>query len=242
MSQWGGDRRVAVNVTGRISRYVSMLKGSNFQIDPRVGVGYLLLTLRERGLMKARGALRFPFRSMRPFVGSHAVIRAKAGLAFGKSVTFGHHSYVDALSTDGVHLGDNCSIGRNTRIECTGSLRYLGKGLKVGDNVGLGTDCLYGCAGGVVIGDDTIVGNMVTFHAENHRFADLERPIRLQGVTHLGIIVGRNCWIGAKSTILDGARIGDGCVVAAGSVVIAGEYVSNGIYGGTPARLLRSRL
>lgn len=72
----------------------------------------------------------------------------------------------------------------------------------------------------------------------------VDRPdvlIRLQGVDHKGIVIGRNCWIGAKATILDGAVIEDGCVVAAGAVVKAGLYAANGIYGGVPAKLIRYR-
>ena len=88
-----------------------------------------------------------------------------------------------------------------------------GEGLTVGARVGLGTDCFYGCAGGITIGDDTIIGNLVTFHAENHVAERLDVPIRDQGVTHAGIRVGSGCWIGAKATILDGA----GSVTAASS-------------------------
>jgi acetyltransferase-like isoleucine patch superfamily enzyme len=229
------------SLTRFLSRQASRMKGSDFTIDERIGTGYLGTVLLERVFMKVRGFVRFPFRSSRPFIGAGVRIRSMNNLALGRGVTLGRHSFVDALSTDGVRLGDNVSLGRNTRIECTGSLRTLGKGLTVGDNVGLGTDCLYGCAGGVTIGADTIVGNFASFHAENHRIDDLDQPIRLQGVTHAGISIGRNCWIGAKATILDGARIGDGCVVAAGSVVIAGTYASNGIYGGIPAKLLKQR-
>jgi acetyltransferase-like isoleucine patch superfamily enzyme len=233
--------KVSQRLNAFLSKYVSKSKGSEYQIDERISGGYLLSVVIERGMMKVRGLLKFPFRSARPFVGSGVVVRSRDCLQMGSGVTLGHHSYIDALSSSGVQLGDNTSIGRNTRIECTGSLRVLGVGLSVGTNVGLGTDCLYGCAGGIKIGNDTIVGNFVTFHSENHEIGDIDTPIRLQGVTHLGISIGDNCWIGAKATILDGAHIGDGCVIAAGSVVIAGEYPSNGIYGGVPARLLKAR-
>jgi acetyltransferase-like isoleucine patch superfamily enzyme len=224
-----------------LSRYAGRIKGSEFRIDERISPTYLAGVVGERGLMKLRGLIRFPKPGNRPFVGSHVTLRSRNNLTIGRGVTFGHHTYVDALSTNGVHLGDNTSLGRNTRIECTGSLRTLGVGLDVGKNVGLGSDNLYGCAGGIKIGDDTIVGNYVTFHSENHVIDDLQEPIRLQGVTHAGITIGRDCWIGAKVTILDGATIGDGCVIAAGSVVIAGEYADFGIYGGIPAKLIKSR-
>jgi acetyltransferase-like isoleucine patch superfamily enzyme len=51
----------------------------------------------------------------------------------------------------------------------------------------------------------------------------------------------KNCWIGAKVTILDGAIIEDGCIVAAGSLITTGRYNANGIYGGVPAKLLKYR-
>jgi acetyltransferase-like isoleucine patch superfamily enzyme len=169
-------------------------------------------------------------------------IRHRGRLSFGTGATFADGVVIDALSVDGVRLGDNVAVGRNTRIECTGSLRTLGRGIVVADNVGLGTDSFYGCAGGITIGPDTIVGNFVSFHSENHNVSGTDVPIRLQGETHQGIVVGSNCWFGARCTVLDGATIEDGCVFAAGSVVTAGHYMRDSIYGGVPARLLKSRV
>lgn len=230
-------------MTGLLHRALDVvatrIKGEPYQIDPRVGGGYLVGLARRRVLMKVRGFLRFPTRS--PFVGAGVSIRARGSLRLGRGVTFADRSSVDALSVDGVWLGDNTSLGPYTRIECTGNLRTLGRGFVAGNNVGLGSDCLYGAAGGIEIGDDTIIGNFVSFHSENHVADDRDRPIRLQGVTHRGIRVGRGCWIGAKVTILDGAEIGDGVIVAAGAVLPAGVYESESIYGGVPARLLKRR-
>jgi acetyltransferase-like isoleucine patch superfamily enzyme len=229
------------HVTGFLSRRISRIKGTDYRIDDRIGPAYLTGVVVERVAMRVRGVLRFPLRRPRPYVGAGVTLRSTRHLRLGAGVTLGHGCLVDALSTHGVQLGDNTSVGRNTRIESTGSLRTLGKGLRTGHDVGLGTDCLYGCAGGITIGDDTIIGNYVTFHSENHRIEDRSTPIRLQGVTHAGISVGRDCWVGAKVTVLDGAHIGDGCVIAAGSVVTAGEYEAGGIYGGVPAKLIKAR-
>lgn len=147
---------------------------------------------------------------------------------------------INGLSTDGIHFGNGVSVGRETSIECTGSLKSIGKGFRVGNNVGLGDKCHYGCAGGIEIGDNTIVGIYVTMHSENHNFSDFSIPIRLQGVSHRGIKIGNNCWIGAKSTILDGTVIGDGCIVAAGAVV-RGVYPANCVIGGIPSKIIKYR-
>lgn len=88
---------------------------------------------------------------------------------------------------------------------------------------------------------DTIIGNYVSFHPENHNYKDFNVPIRLQGVSGKGIKVGNNCWIGAKATFLDGSEIGNGCIVAAGTVV-NGKFPDNVIIGGIPAKILKNRI
>jgi acetyltransferase-like isoleucine patch superfamily enzyme len=224
-----------------LSNYISRVKGHDYQIDSRIPSSYLFSLIITRISMKLRGMISGLRSKGSPFIGSGVCIKAKSKMVIGNGVTIGPGCYIDALSTEGIRFGDNVSVGANTKIECTGNLRYLGKGLWVGNNVGLGADNYYGCAGGIKIGDDTIVGNFVSFHAENHIHSDLKEPIRLQGVTHQGINIGNNCWIGAKSTILDGAIIEDGCIIAAGALVKAGVYKKDSIYGGVPARLIKIR-
>jgi acetyltransferase-like isoleucine patch superfamily enzyme len=58
---------------------------------------------------------------------------------------------------------------------------------------------------------------------------------------HKGIVIGDNCWIGSKVTILDGVTVENGCIIAAGTVLTAGIYKSFSIYGGVPAKFIRLR-
>jgi acetyltransferase-like isoleucine patch superfamily enzyme len=192
-------------------------------------------------MMKFRGWFWGLHSKGTPFIGKGVKLKAKSKIIIGYGVSINDFCYIDALSIEGIEFGNNVSVGPDTKIECTGNLRFLGKGLKVGNDVGLGSNNFYGCGGGIKIGNDSIVGNFVSFHSENHIHSDLNKPIRFQGVTHAGIEIGNNCWIGAKSTILDGAIIEDGCIIAAGAVVKAGVYEKNGIYGGVPARLIKYR-
>jgi acetyltransferase-like isoleucine patch superfamily enzyme len=225
----------------KLNKMVAGWKGNDYTIDERVPFGYLLRLVIGRMLMLVRGyTSRIKHKGLF-FFSWKARVKARRMIQLGRSVTISSGVFIDALSTGGVVLGNNVSVGRLTRIECTGNLQHLGKGITVGNNTGLGIACFYGCAGGICIGSDVMVGDFVSFHAENHVTESLDVPMRLQGVKHTGIVIGNNCWIGAKATILDGAVVQDGCIIAAGAVVAAGEYKANGIYGGVPARLIKLR-
>nr|ASV46951.1 hypothetical protein [uncultured bacterium] len=52
--------------------------------------------------------------------------------------------------------------------------------------------------------------------------------------------VGNDVWVGARATILGGARVGDGAVVAAGSVVLD-DVPPYAVVAGNPARVVRYR-
>lgn len=217
---------------------VSKLKGRSFEIDPAVGDYYLFQMMVSYAFCLIRGVLRLQSLAL---IGKSVELRSVNQLRFGKSLNIGDNCILNALSQNGVTLGDNVSIQKRTIIECTGSIRFLGVGLVVGNNVGIGSNSFLGCAGGIEIGDDSIIGNFVSFHAENHNYKEPGIPIRDQGVSHIGIKLGKGCWIGAKATILDGAIIEDGCIIAAGALVKEGRYLADSIYGGVPARFIKKR-
>lgn len=55
------------------------------------------------------------------------------------------------------------------------------------------------------------------------------------------IVIGDNVWIGRGCLVLPGCVIEEGVVVAANSVV-RGRLEKDGIYGGRPAKFIKSRL
>lgn len=52
--------------------------------------------------------------------------------------------------------------------------------------------------------------------------------------------IGHDVWIGARSMILDGCKIGNGAVIAAGAVIVK-DVPAFAIVGGVPARVIRYR-
>jgi len=224
-----------------VSKILTRIKGEAWELDEKIPSAYLFSLFLEKMVMYFRGMVRLRRFKRIILLGKHTTLRCKSLMTFEGPATIDRNCFINALSSDGIRFGKNVSVGKYTTIECSGSYKNLGKGLVVGNSVGLGTHGFFGCAGGILIGDDVICGNFISMHSENHIASTIDTPIRLQGITRQGIKIGNNCWIGAKVTILDGANIGDGCIVAAGAVVIRGDYAPYGIIGGVPAKVLKMR-
>lgn len=225
------------------NRVLSIIGKQEKALDERVPLSYVL----SEGLVFIYSIIRGRILGIglkpgsRPPLAERGVkMRCKNKILLGGGVRLKECSYIDALSTGGVTIGSYSSLGRNSRIECTGTLTSIGVGVTIGERTSFGQDCFFGAAGGIEIGSDVIAGQNVRFHSENHKFDRPDMPIRTQGVTHKGIKVGSNCWIGAGVVFLDGAQIGDGCVVAANAVVTK-SFPENSIIGGVPARLIGVR-
>jgi acetyltransferase-like isoleucine patch superfamily enzyme len=160
-------------------------------------------------------------------------------IVFGKWVQLEDFVYLSALGKFPIELGDKVRIGAFSRLVISTSFNNIGSFIRIGDHVGIGEFAYLGGAGGLEIGDDCIIGQYFSCHPENHQFSDSKQLIRFQGVTRKGITIGKNCWIGAKVTILDGVKIGDNCVIAAGAVVTK-SMPKGSLIGGVPARVLKT--
>lgn len=226
-----------------MNRLMKIVGKDNFELDSRISFSYVWRLCCKYGFMLLRGmvhSIGYKEISMKFFVGKKVKLYEKKNMKIGANVKLHEGVKIDALSTEGVTIGENAVIGKNTCIECTGSLQHVGKGVKIGNRTSFGNDCFFGAAGGIEIGDDVIAGQYVRFHSENHNYKNLDILIKDQGVTHQGIKIGNNCWIGAGAVFLDGSQIGDGCVVAANAVVTK-KFPNNSVIGGTPAKEIKKR-
>jgi acetyltransferase-like isoleucine patch superfamily enzyme len=114
---------------------------------------------------------------------------------------------------------------------------YSAKNLELGGMVYIGGDTRLACEGGLAIGAYTKFGQGCFVLTTNHNHKSETRV----PYDHIGLLqrveIGKNCWIGARSTICGGVKIEDGAIVAMGSVVTK-SVPKYAIVGGNPAKIV----
>ena len=124
---------------------------------------------------------------------------------------------------------DVVEVGKETY----GAIRVLnygtGQKLKIGNYCSLAQEVMF------VLDADHYVDTISTFP---FKVKIMGQPI--EGISKGDIIVEDDVWIGYRSTILSGVRIGQGAVVAAGAVITK-DVPPYAIVGGVPAKVLKYR-
>ena len=168
--------------------------------------------------------------------GSNVVLRHPGKLRLKSNIVIDDNSVLDAKGSDnqGVDIGDNVFIGRNTIIYCQNG------DIEIGDNANIGSNCQIFSAKKVQIGKNVLIAAYCYLVGGGHIYEDTDLPIIEQGRTASGIIIGDNVWLGAGVTVLDGVTIGEGAIIAAGAVVTE-DVPAFAIAGGTPAKVIKLR-
>lgn len=129
-------------------------------------------------------------------------------------------------------------VQENTTV-CNYSKFIIGEGkLEIGKNCLLGEYGIYNTFADLIIGNDVITADRISFVTNMHQYENINIPIKNQPSTSDKIVIEDGTWIGMNATILAGTHIGRNCVIAAHSVV-KGIYPDFCVIGGVPSRIIK---
>lgn len=159
-------------------------------------------------------------------------------------------------------LHEPCVRFRNSRIDCSGGstivfkssktkLREMligvdcGNHLEIGHNLLPNTNCIirvYRESGLTVkIGDNCMMGPNVEIAASDAHCiysTDTKKPLN----RGKDITIGNHVWMTTNVKVLKGTRIADNCIIGINSVVTKDCLQENGLYIGSPAKLIKENV
>ncbi len=172
--------------------------------------------------------------------GRSVVIRHGVKIEIGDKVVVDDGCVLDARGENnrGIVIGHRVIVGRNTVLGCKDG------DILIGNNVGIGTNSMVHAVGGNVVElqDGALLAPYVYLvGGGTHQFEDTSIPITEQDLVYKGgIHIGRNVWLGARVTVLDGVSIGQDAVIGAGAVV-TDSVAEFAIAVGVPAKVVKYR-
>lgn len=108
-----------------------------------------------------------------------------------------------------------------------GNNNYFGRNVHISSNL--------------IIKNNVLIASNVSFVGGDHKIEGIDCLIRESGRDHFKTsVISDNVWIGHGSIIMHGVSISEGAVIAAGSVLTK-NVNNNEIWGGNPAKLIRTR-
>jgi|Deesub1362A_J573_1020465.scaffolds.fasta_scaffold00688_11 acetyltransferase-like isoleucine patch superfamily enzyme len=128
--------------------------------------------------------------------------------------------------------------GKNVVLSTGVTILYPER-ISLGNNVWLGHRVHLEGIGGIEIGDDVMIAFESVLQTAGHEISP-EKKIRDQDPVIAPIVIGNDVWIGARSLVRYGVKIGDHAVVGMGAVVK--DVPEGAIVGGVPAKFINWRV
>ncbi len=170
-------------------------------------------------------------------IGRNVTLRGCDNIHIGRRVLIDEGCLIDARGPQAeIRIGDGVIISRNTTI------RARNASLEIGEGSDIGANCLLATDSRLRIGREVLLAAYVYLVGGGlHRFDGSEPIVMRQGIdSGKGIDIGDGAWIGARSSVLDGADIGAGSVIGAHALVTRPIPAMSIAYG-SPATVRRTR-
>ena len=169
--------------------------------------------------------------------GKSITIRHPNKIHIGNNVVIDDYAVLDAKGTnnEGIMIGNNVMIGRNTVISCKNG------NITIGDNTNIAMSCFIQSAKEVRIGKNVLFSAYCyVIGGGDHKTDRTDIPIIAQGQVVRGITIEDNCLLGAGAMIQDGVTIGRDSIIGTGAVLTK-SIPGFSIAAGVPAKVLSKR-
>jgi acetyltransferase-like isoleucine patch superfamily enzyme len=160
-----------------------------------------------------------------------ARLRARGRLAVDGRPRLGRGVRFDLAPGALLTLGDGCRIGDGCRF-------HLGHGaaVSIGPGALLGERCVIAAHERVEVHARARLGDEAVLIDFDHDTADVERPVREQGLVTAQVVIGEHAVVGAAAGVLRGVVVGDDARVGVRAVVTR-DVPSGARVEGVPARV-----
>lgn len=140
-----------------------------------------------------------------------------------------------------IKIGKKVVIEKNSVLYCVSN--YAGEYFNPEISIGSGTYVNYGfnatSCSKINIGQNVTIGPNVFISTFNHGYESIHMPINSQRLIDKGsVTIGDGSWIGNNVTICGGVIIGRNCVIGAGSVVLK-DVPDFSVAVGSPAKVIK---
>lgn len=125
--------------------------------------------------------------------------------------------------------GEHIHVEANIRVD-------YGYNIHVGENFYSNHDLTILDGASVTIGDNCMIAPGVHIYTATHPIDPIQRNSGLEYAK--SVVIGDNCWIGGRSIINPGVKIGNNVVIASGAVVTK-DIPDNAVVAGIPATVIR---
>lgn len=131
-------------------------------------------------------------------------------------------------------------FGKNVKIRDGVTIKYPSE-MEFGDNIKIGPYCFFVGKGGLIIGDNALIGAGTKIITSNHNFENVEVPISNQGLAFKNILIEEDVWFGFDVKVLGGSIIRKGSIIGTNTFINDKHFDPFSIIAGTPAKVIKSR-
>lgn len=170
--------------------------------------------------------------------GTNVVFRHPHKIKIGDNVIIDDNCLLDAkgASNRGIRIGNNVFLGRNTILSCKDG------DIELHDRVNIGFNCEIFSSSRVVLEEYALLAAYCyVVGGGNYSLEKTGKPISEQPIFEdKGVVLEKNCWLGARVTVLDGVKIGHDSAIGSAALVNS-EIPPFSIAVGIPAKVVKIR-